>query len=497
MKIPISLFALSLLPWAIDAAEPAKSPANSGTVFTPNLASLRQAGCPDWFRDAKFGIWSHWGPSSVPGIGNEYPKDMYKQGTASYQWLLEHFGHPSEFGYKEVIKSWKAEKFDPDALMAKFQAAGAKYFVALATHHDNFDSFDSSHHEWNSVKVGPHKDIVGLWREATLKTGLRFGVSSHADDRAWNYFYHSRGSDAAGPKAGVPYDGANPAFVSLYNAPKSEKDKPPAAWLDGWLARHLELVGKYKPDLLYFDGDLPHGEYGRKLAAHYLNANRTWHDGKLEAVINLKSDLFLRDYERGVSPVMRDVPWQDDTSLGGWFFLNDKIADYHSLSKDAATVIHTLADVVSKNGNLLLNFPQRGDGSLYPECETVLDELAKWMPVNGEAIFGTRPWTTFGEGPNLLPPKATHLNEWKKPLTAEDVRYTTKDGAIYAIVCGQPAQPLRLLAFSRYERRVGSVQLLGSFDKPKYTQSWEGLLIEPTKAYPTSHAVVYKISFPR
>ena len=335
---------------------------------------------------------------------------MWSQGGGDYKWFVEHFGHPSKFGYEDAIQSWKAEKFDPDSLVAIFKAAGAKYVVALATHHDNFDCFDSEFHEWNSVKHGPHKDIVGLSRAAALKAGLRFGVSSHADERGWNYMYGARLSDKSGPLAGVPYDGANPAFESLYNSPKNPKDKPPEAWKQKWLKRHTDLVDKYHPDLLYFDGGIPHGSYGMQLIAHYLNASAKDHNGTVEGVVNVKAGEFVRDYERGVAVTLQDKPWQDDTSLSGWFYVNTNPRfDEHSLAKDATTVIHTLADVVSKNGNLLMNFPQRGDGSLYPECEAVLAELAKWMPVNGEAIFGTRPWMIFGEGPSVIPPKG--MNE--------------------------------------------------------------------------------------
>ena len=256
--------------------------------------SFKQYQCPEWYRDAKFGIWSHWGPDSVPGICNNYANEMYTQGGLSYRWHLEHYGHPSRMGYKDVIESWKAEKFDPEALVAKFKAAGAKYVVALATHRDNFDCFDSTYHEWNSVKKGPHRDIVGLWREAILQAGLRFDVSSHADDRGWNYMYSARLSDKTGPLAGVPYDGANPAYASLYNAPRGPRDKPTEEWKQKWLKRHIDLIDKYRPDLLYFDGGLPHGQYGVELVAHYLEISTREHHGKVEGVVNVKAGSFVR-----------------------------------------------------------------------------------------------------------------------------------------------------------------------------------------------------------
>ena len=442
-------------------------------------------------RNAKFGIWSHWGPDSIPGLGNNYAHDLWRQGGSEYQWHLEHYGHPSKFGYKDVIESWQAEKFDPDALVAKYKAAGAKYIVALATHHDNFDCFDSTYHEWNSVKKGPHKDIVGLWREAARKAGLGFGVSSHADERGWNYMYGARLSDASGPLAGVPYQGADPAYKTLYNSPQNPKDKPPETWKQTWLKRHTNLVDKYRPDLLYFDGGIPHGTYGLELIAHYLNSNAEQHNGIEEAVVNVKAGTFVRDYERGVAITLQEKPWQDDTSLAGWFYMNHNPRnDPHSLVKSAATVIHTLADVVS-NGNLLMNFPQRGDGSLYPECEAVLDALAKWMPVNGEAIFDTRPWTTFGEGPTVIAPKG--MNEPMAPMTWRDVRFTTKGDVLYVIVCGIPQGPVQIKSLGQLGRKIASVELLGSHEKIQYQQGPKSLTIQPVKEWPCRHAVVFKI----
>ena len=463
--------------------------------YQPTSESFRQYQCPDWFRDAKFGIWAHWGPASVPGIGNGYPTDMYHQGTASYEYQLKHYGHPSEVGFKDVIASWKAEKFDPDALMKRYKAAGAKYFVALATHHDNFDCFASGF-AWNSVNIGPKKDIVGMWRKAALENGLHFGVSSHAD-RAWKYYQGSYGADAKGAKAGVPYDGANPANGSLYQKPHGPSDKESEEFIQLWFERHKELIDQYQPDLLYFDGGIPFSNtVGNQLVARYLNANIKQNGGKLEAVLNVKANQFVNDYERGQAITIQDEPWQCDTSLGGWFFLNDSIADYQSKSKDATTVIHNLADIVSKNGNLLLNLPQRGDGTLYPECEKVLDELARWMPINGEAIFGTRPWLAFGEGPSALP-AAKYMNELKHPLTWQDVRFTTKGATLYAICLGVPEREVRIAALGRLGKKIASVQLLGSQDKLSWKQDWEGLTIQPASHWPCDHAVTFKVEFAR
>ena len=334
---------------------------------------------------------------------------------------------------------------------------------------------------------------MGLWREAALRNGLRFGVSWHADQRGWDYYAPSYGSDKTGPLAGVPYDGQDPANASLYNPVHEPKTKPSQDWLDRWTKRQLELIDKYHPDILYYDGGISFpNDGGMQVVAHYLNLNTQLHGGKCEGMIDTKNDDFTRDYERGEAIIIRPKPWQCDTSLGGWFFLNDPIADFHSRSKSAPTVIHLLADIVSKNGCLLLNFPQRGDGSLYPECETVLAALAQWMPINGEAIFGTRPWTTFGEGPTNLP-MAKYLNELKQPLTPQDVRYTTKEGVVYAICLGVPTGKVVLASLGSLGGHVSAVTLLGSPEKLKWNSAWEGLTIEPPAKWPCDHAVTFKI----
>jgi alpha-L-fucosidase len=468
-------------------------PAESGP-FQPTMQSFKAYKCPEWFRDAKFGIWAHWGPDSVPGLFNNYAHDMWTQGSAEYKWHLQHFGHPSKVGYEAVIESWKAQKWDPDALMAKYKAAGAKYFVALATHHDNFDCFDSTYHEWNSVNHGPHKDIVGLWRAAALKAGLRFGVSSHADERGWNYMYGAQLADKTGPLAGVPYVGTNPLFASLYNHPLGPKDKPPESWKEEWLKRHVDLVDKYHPDLLYFDGGIPHGPYGMALIAHYLNENAKAHDGQVEAVVNIKAGNFVPDKERGLATTIQDKPWQAETSLSGWFYMNyNPHNDPASLVKDAPTIIDSLIDVVSKNGCYLVNFPQRGDGSLYPECERVLDELAKWMPINGEGIFDSRPWKVFGEGPTVL--KTGGMNELHAPLTWQDIRYTAKGNVLYAFCCGLPQGPVKMTSLSGEADKINNISLLGSAAAIQWKATPEGLVIQPSAAWPCAHAICYKITW--
>jgi alpha-L-fucosidase len=488
---------------AADAPAPGADLNQSAETPTPEFqatdASLNTYHTPAWFSQARFGIWAHWDASSVPGISNGFPRDMYLPGTPDYAWFVKHFGPQSKFGFKDVIRSWKAERFDPEALMEKFKAAGARYFVALASHHDNFDNFDSTYNPWNSVKEGPHRDIVGDWRKAAIKNGLRFGVSWHADQRGWSYYHGIPTADTTGPFAGVPYDLSDPANYSLYNPPHDPKAKPSADWLDRWTKRQIDLIDKYHPDLLYYDGGISFSnDGGRAVVAHFLNTNRADHNGVNEGVINTKNDNFTRDYERGLAYAIQPKPWQDDSSLGGWFFINDAIADRASKSKDTGTVIATIADAASKNGNVLMNMPMKGDGSLYLECEKVLADLAKWIPINGEAIFGTHAWLISHQGPTDLP-SAKYMNELYHPMTWQDIRFTSRQGAdgktiVYAICLGIPQGPIVIPALGRLGPSVSNVELLGTPEKVSYKSDWNGLTINPLSKYPCDFAVVFKLT---
>lgn len=385
--------------------------------FEPTWDSLTKYQCPEWFRDAKFGIWSHWGPQSVPMAGDWYARNMYLQKgnpRGQYQHHLEHYGHPSTNGWKDIIPQWKAEKFDPDRLMALYKMAGARYFVSMGVHHDNFDLWNSKHHPWNAVQMGPKRDIVGLWQQAARKQGLKFGVSEHLG-ASFTWFQKSHGSDVHGPLAGTPYDGADPQWQRLYHWPAAPGDtnwySNDSRWAQEWFVRIKDLVDQYKPDLLYSDGALPFGATGRSLLAHYYNANQAQHGGKLDAVYCLKDwrakpghgdyveGIGVQDVERGGLSGIKPEPWETDTSIGDWFYnQNWKAKDTGKMYRSAAWVIRTLVDVVSKNGNMLLNVVQRPDGALDPEVEQLLADVGGWMSINGEAIYATRPWFVYGEG---------------------------------------------------------------------------------------------------
>ena len=481
---------------AVAAAGPAR--------FKPDAESLSTYTAPDWFRDAKFGIWSHWGPQSVPRAGDWYARNMYMQGSPQYEHHLKHYGHPVKAGYKDIIPLWKAEKFDPEALIALYKQAGARYFVSMGVHHDNFDLWDSKHHRWNATKMGPRRDIVGAWRDAALRAGLRFGVSEHLG-ASYSWLAPSHGRDQAGPQQGAAYDGADPAYADLYHPahqePYANSDswyaKNPA-WHRQWYDRISDLVTRYQPDLLYTDGGIPFGAVGRTLVADFYNGNMAAHQGKLEAVYNHKdigSGEFLRkagvqDVERGVMEGINPLPWQTDTSIGDWFY-----SEGYQYKK-TADVVYMLADIVSKNGNLLLNIVQYPDGSLPPECRQFVVEMAAWMRVNGDAIYGTRPWKIFGEGPTKA--ESGHFKE-NTAYTPADIRFTTKGGDLYAITMGQPAGEVRIAALGRkspqQSRAVKNVTLLGSKAVLQWTQQDDSLVITLPADLPSPIASSFRIGF--
>lgn len=418
--------------------------------FEPTWESLRAFETPQWFLDAKLGIWSHWGPQSVPMFGDWYARHMYIQGHVQNLYHRRHYGHPSKVGFKDIARGWKAENFDPDGLMDLYVKAGAKYFVAQAVHHDNFDNWDSKHHKWNSVNEGPKKDIVGLWGDAARKRGLRFGVTEHLG-ATYKWFSTNKDSDATGPYAGVPYDGADPANEDYY-LPNQGETLPGwytdnAWWHERWLERMVDLVDQHKPDLFYSDGAVPFNrpqdglcvpQPGLDLVSHLYNTSATLNGGVNQAVYNQKDKneevytIGVLDIERGMQREIAKHPWQTDTCVGGWFY------DVKRVYKTPKLVIDMLINIVSKNGCMLLNFTQRPDGTLDDECLHILDCMAAWTEVNGEGIHETRPWGVAGEGPNLAPVVEGRFKEEEQTWEPEDFRFTAKGDTVYAFAMGAP-----------------------------------------------------------
>ncbi len=452
--------------------------------FTPTWESLRQFQCPDWFRDAKFGIWSHWGPQSVPMYGDWYARRMYIEGEDQYRQHWRVYGHPSKVGYKDLVPLWKAEKFDPDALMRLFVQAGAKYFVGQAMHHDNFDNFDSRHQRWNAVNVGPKKDIIKLWRDAARAHDLPFGLTEHLG-ASFNWFEVNKRSDTSGPYAGVPYDGNDPAYEDLYYDNQGSALEQNGEWhwyTDNaafqrhWFDRIKDVIDKYQPDLLYSDGGVPFGEIGLRIIAHLYNTSVAVH-GTNHAVYTQKDKdatmhtVGVLDIERGLMDAIAERPWQTDTSVGDWFY------NVRDVYKTPEHVLEMLVDIVSKNGNLLLNIPQRPDGTIDDECEYLLRQVALWMEPNGEGIFGSRPWEVAVEGPSLVKASA----RFEEPVVVwspQDFRFTCKGKTVYAYQMRWPEAGqaiIRSLALGKTQR-IAEVRLLGH-GSVVFEQTGDGLHI--------------------
>lgn len=454
------------------------------TRFEATFESLRQYTAPEWFRDAKFGIWSHWGPQSVPMFGDWYARNMYIEGTPQYEYHLRHYGHPSKFGYKDLCALWKAENFDPEGLMEKYYKAGARYFMSQGSHHDHFFNYDSQLNRMNSVNVGPHKDILAQWKAAADKFYMPFGISEHLG-ASFSWWRVNKGCDKFGPYAGVPYDGNDPAYRDFYydNAYLGA-EKPldlnlipwytdNAAFRDYWLRCVKEMIDKFHPDLLYTDGSLPFGgqlwqgssdeiltqDYaqGLQAVAHLYNTSIEQH-GSNEAVYLQKDrrpEIFnvgVLDIEKSQLPGVMPQPWHTDTCIGNWFY------DVHSPYKRPEQIVEMLVDIISKNGVMLLNVLQRPDGSIDEDADYILEKLAGWFAINSEAVYGTRPWRVFGEGSTRV--KIDGFTEDKTDWNETDFRFVQKNGAVYAFMMGaKGGQPAVLHSFM--QQPVHSVELLG------------------------------------
>lgn len=460
--------------------------------FQPTEASLKQYRYPEWFRDAKFGIWAHWGPQAVPRLGDWYAKKMYEENNSVYKEHVKRYGHPSKFGYKDIVRLWKAEKWDPEKLMTLYKKAGARYFVSMASHHDNFFLWNSKIHQWNAVQMGPHKDVVGLWQKAAKKHGLKFGVSEHLA-ASYTWFQTAHAADAAGPLKGVPYDGNDPRFSDLYHTKASPDDKgwltTNIEWHKKWYAYVKELVDTYHPDLLYSDSKLPFGNIGMSMLANFYNGNRAYHGGAMTAVYNCKQPsqgMWVQDLERGVQDSINPYPWQTDTSIGDWFYSTGQ--QY----KSAPDIIRMLTDIVSKNGNLLINIVQTPEGDLEEDMLVTLEDIGKWTAANGEGIYGSRPWKIYGEGPSTI--KANQKRGQFDGLSDEgnfeatDVRFTVNGNRLYAFLMDAPDGDFRIKSLGRSakidNRKIRSVKLLGSKERIQWQQQEEALVIRKPKNLP-------------
>lgn len=507
--------------------------------FKPTWESLENYQVPEWFRNAKFGIWAHWGPQCVEGSGDWMARSMYIEGSNEYNHHVENYGHPSEFGFKDVIPLWKAEKWNPDELVAYYKKIGAQYFFAMGNHHDNMDMWDSKYQPWNSMNMGPKRDILAEWERAARKQGLYFGVSLHAD-HAWTWYEPAQRHDTHGPKAGIPYDGKmtkadgkgkwwegyDPQDLYAQNHPLSENSDDNNsihrqwAWGNGaclptkeyctkFYNRTIDVINRYNPDLLYFDVTVlplyPVSDAGLKIAAHFYNHSMATHNGKLNAVMfgkvldeNQRKAL-VWDVERGAPNETLDEPWQSCSCIGGWHY-NTSIYENNGY-KSAEYVVKLLVDIVSKNGNLLLSIPLRADGTFDEKEKKILDEFGEWMNINKESIYDTRPWVIFGEGPiadSDISINAQGFNEWAYGnATSQEIRFTQTGKYLYATALSWPEENkvvIKSLAENGdlFNRKIKKVELLG-YGKVAFSRTDKGLVITLPEDANRLIAPVFKI----
>lgn len=552
----------------------------SGTakgLFEPTFESLEKFECPDWFRDAKFGLWAHWGAQSMTVAGdwmaqgmyawpedkeNNIPESKFLAPNGRYIDLTtEKYGHPSQVGYTKIIDMWKAEKFTQEyanELMQLYKRAGGKYFMALVNHHDNFDNWDSKHHRWNAVNKGPKKNIVGIWEKAAKNADLKFGLTSHLwrsfdirgrpdGDPKWDDVWTSYapqwedairrirrngekwpGTDSwfgiahqsdprPGPYQGIPFDGADPKNWDLFH---NYDDPEEYNWADRWYKRMVDVIDQHRPDLFYLDSQgfqFWEQENGREVFAHFFNQGLQKYDGKQEVVLQLKAHfdpkkdmkgMAIVDEEGSVLNHILPEPWQTDISLGGWWWSGE-----NGNERNSNWVIDILVDIVSKNGNLLLNVPNHPDGHISQKAMIALTNVGDWMEVNGEGIYATRPWNIFGEGPMYdaaLAGKPAMIKEvddmgnvlkWtKRKIGAEDIRFTrSKDGkTIYAFLMGWPGDGVKITikSLAKYSdiSKIKSVELLGA-DKLNWNKTIDGVEVELPKYAPFEEAVCIKLKY--
>ncbi len=476
-------------PEVVAEAAAASPPVPAGPVQATWDSLREHYRTPEWFRDARFGIFIHWGIYAVPGHGNEwYVQHLY--GNEAYvKWHTEHFGPPDKFGYKDFIPLFTAAKFDPTAWAALFKEAGAGYVVLTAEHHDGFALWDSALTRYNAMQMGPHRDLVGDLATAVHAAGLKFGVSNHRIE----HFSFIR------PLPGLKTDLEDPAWADFYNV----ADRSPAAarrFLTDWVARNDELIDKYRPDLLYFDNGVNPRLFDPvklRVAATYYNRAREW--GKQVSLLT-KDSAYLAgsifDLERGRAPDLRADVWQEDTSIAhnSWGYNNE--LQY----RNAGEMIRELVDCVSKNGNYLLNIAPRADGTIPEPQRLRLREIGEWLQINGEAIHGSRPWTSWGEGPTKTEPRGARglVDGMLKVYTAHDIRFTTRGDTLYAVLFAWPANDeaviTSLAAGKAPPGKIAGVTLLGGTGELHFTQDAEGLKVKLPAIKPCDHAFVLKIT---
>ncbi len=497
---------LSVLLFALLVGLSGQIPAQEEFRYQADWDSIRSHyKCPDWFRDAKFGIFVFWGPASVPQVGNDkygrwmYTKDYAPAGVRVRKYHETHFGHQSKFGYKDFFPMFKMERYDPEKWVSLFEKSGAKYIVPVAEMHDGYAMYASKHTRWNVVDVGPKQDVMRSLVDAARQRELKVGLSSHY---AWNREYY--------PKWDPTFDTNDPKLQDLYGKPVDKDDPPTQEFLDHWWDRTTDIVDQYQPDILWFDFGLDKAGFEpvhKKIMAYYYNKGLEWKKGVVFQDKNMRyesfpEDLMVLDIERGRRTETSPLPWQTDTAVGkiSWTWIineNYKSSDF---------LIDELVDIVSKNGNLLLSIGPKPDGTIGERETAILNDFGAWLKVNGEAIYGTRPWKIYGEGPAKFAEGETkHKNKHHTEYddvesVAADVRFTQKDNALYAISLGWPEDDTfrieTLRSGNPHEpRSIASIDFISGSGKIEWTQTSESLLIKTDGNKPCEAAYAFRIKF--
>jgi len=473
------------------------------SLYQPTYNSLKMHPTPNWFKDAKFGVYTHWGIYSVPAKGPNvslYPHYMYAPGSEQYNYHVKTYGGPEKFGYKDFIPMFTAEKFDPDEWAELFKLSGAQFAGPVAEHHDGFPMWDTQYTEWNAAKMGPKRDVVGLLEKSIRKQGLRFMTAFHHIENWWFYPHWK------------DYDTSDPAYSELYGPIHhmvepinddwwlfDKMDRPNKEFLDRWKARLIEVMDRYQPDLIWFDFGLAEvpDQYKLDFVANYYNREAEW-DRQVVVVSkgrSLAPETGVVDLELGRMAGSTFYPWITDTTVddsgawgGSWGYAQD--ARY----KSPTSVIHYLIDNVSKNGHLLLNIGPKPDGTFPEEGKTILREMGRWLKINGEAIYGTTTWVASVEGPGRIT-KDGGFNEENVPNFGwQDIRFTVKDHNLYAICLGWPEGPLTIETLKMlWAPEIRSVRMLGIDQELAWSLSEKGLTITLPLQKPCDHAVVFKI----
>jgi len=474
-------------------------------TYQATWKSLRTHPTPQWFRDAKFGIYTHWGVYSVPACGPNgtwYPYNMYREGTPQYEHHVKTYGPPSEFGYKDFIPMFKAEKFDPEEWAELFKKAGAQFAGPVGEHHDGFAMWDSRFTEWNAAKMGPKRDVVGELERAIRAQGMRFMIALHHAENWW-FFPHWK----------EEYDTSDPRYSGLYGPLHNQEwavhkpevkssrdewrlqDKPSKEFLDMWLGKIREVIDKYQPDMLWFDFGLRFVQerYKKEAIAYYYNKEREW--GKGVVVTYKGHDLVpgvgVLDLELGRFGELTYHDWITDTSVddqGAWSYVQD--AGF----KPVSAIVHNLVDNVSKNGYLLLNVGPKPNGEIPEPAKECLLGIGEWLDINGEAIYGTTAWMTYGEGPTQMEKTGYFSEQQEVEYTAKDIRFTVKGDVLYAICLGWPGEQVTIESLRRlYESEIASVKMLGVDQELEWSLTEKGLEIKTPTEKPCEHAFVFKI----